>query len=317
MPAEPTTILRPLAKLVATHQQDVLLDALLGDTSDAEIVRRAERIRFRAIGAITPAELVLQEAARVLPKAATFLRRSPAEVQRRLGGCTLALVAVAAQQALSIHDTQRQRELEEETHRRQRATRHLAEATVSPEVVEQAQARMQRARREGAQRSLEIERLLTKVDAETPKVAVPRNEPDPGAVARALERCAEVGTELLRRGDEALLARAMLFGLDGATVQSWRHDAANLRDTIAEHEEALRVSRASPRGATAPQTDGGPLFDEGDVLHAIGTAVILLSHVVEAFEAGHRVDRKIPKLTSLVHSSAGTKRRRRPTSRAS
>ena len=308
MSNEPHLILRPLAKLVAPHQQGDLLEALLTNVSDEEVEKCADRVRLRTPGHVSPSELLLQEAARVLPKAAGFLRRSPVEVRRRLGGCSLELVSLAAQQALAVYETEKRRARDEAE--RVRQAERMAKVTVTPEAVENAKARAKRARRAGAKMCAELQLLLEKVDPEVTHLAVSSDESDPELVARALERFADEAARLLQQENPAVRARAMLFGLDGLVAQSWRHEAVALREAVVEHEELLQTSRRR-----SPQEDLSPL-DDHELRWGIGTAVILLGHIVEAFVGGNRTERRIPKLHSTLYAPSTRRRGRRTAPRA-
>ena len=129
-----------------------------------------------------------------------------------------------------------------------------------------------------------------------------RGRPSTDHIVGELGRLADLGESLIDHEVKAVRARAFLFGLNRAAVRGWRHRGEALLEAEAAFEEAADDGEAVLKGVGA----------ELDL--ATAKTVVLLTLVVDGFASGHRVERSVPRINTIIEArtllSSGRKRRR-------
>ncbi len=244
---------------------DINLEALIEDLSPRELRDR---------GRCAPVDKILEDAFQVHFVAFEALRRSGEGRPSAVRGCTLDLMLLIIQHALTLDALWT-------TFSRKRAQRVAAAGVVEQRLRERFARAM--TLREQARR------LLAAVVRDDPegRAAVARAsiaKDAEGSVAAAMTELAVVGATLLASCSPATAQRAKLLGLDREYVFSLGTLGGDLMADEAELKKLAEVD------------DG-----EDEVLLEAGRAVYLLLMVYEAFEAGHEVDATVPRLR-LVHT---------------
>ena len=290
-----TQILKPIAHAVAKTSRDALLDALLERVGDDDLIEHAKFVRYRVPDTMDPANMVLAESSRLLQRASEFMRRAkPAEKQ--LVGCSFELLAVAAQEAL---------ELEQKLirhHAVARAenmlTRSVAKKRAEMEdereraIVESRRASTQAARVCEHARQL-LERLRSPADADEAPPSAPPAPHSVVQVAATIRALARSAREVLHDGDRGEKARALLYGITEDTVTNWE-------DVAAEAERAADVVFSQQEAEPSEPPRSEQPVTSHELYRATGVILVLMTYIIEAFEAGHRLDKRVPRIYSLL-----------------
>lgn len=308
--------LERIARTVPLRSRQHLLDAVLPrEVEEHDLIAFARRLRRRRAAGKAYPSVVLDEACRVLPRAFEVLRRASVAQKQALNGVSMPLLALTAGEGLTVLDLAGH--WEQEMRRAEVESRRRAEAAASRrDEVAQAERRLRQDRRAATQLCGEVRKLLERVadgDARLGLGRTPRRRPSVAQVVAELDRLADRAEALLAHEVRAVRARAFLFGLDPAGVQSWRDVGAALRATekaTLEEDPAAGPSSAAT-GARALEAT------EVEIDGAVARIVVLLTLVSDGFRAGHRVDPSLPRLTlsvsarSLLNPRAGRRRGRR------
>lgn len=301
--------LHPIAYAISV-EEPALLAALTGDVSRGRLQRLVERAKKRVHDDERVYEMLVEDAARALIRAYGFWRSVGVEERAAVCGCSTAMLALTARQALTLH-----REVTEQRRAQQVGARPVVSCLAEARLKRQAEHQLDKmaGRHRGALvRARQLfrrgERLLDKVAGLeldfTPSFS------DAAQAHLALWRLADRLERQIDRPGIAL--RAQLLGLDMDFVALIRDAAEGALDAAAalgDAREALasmagEVSAAPRRRRSNPTMEAAPQ----DVTCCAGLLLVLLTMVVEAFETGHRLDPRVP-LVSSQFVSATTERR--------
>jgi len=304
-----------IARSVPLRSRRQLLDAVLPqDLGDEALLAYTKRLKARSVGGQHPYHSILDEVCRVLLKGEEFLRRATLGQRQALGGVSMALLALTAHEGLDVLDlaSQWEQELRREQLERQRDQAVQSEHRHGRERYKRTATDH---RSECLRMCKEIRRLLDKVadrDARLGLGRKPRGRPSTDHIVGELGRLADLGESLIDHEVKAVRARAFLFGLNRAAVRGWRHRGEALLEAEAAFEEAVLEEDEREEAADDGEAVLKGVGAELDL--ATAKTVVLLTLVVDGFASGHRVERSVPRINTIIEArtllSSGRKRRR-------
>lgn len=235
----------------------------------AALVEQVGEAERRGRGRLLPPEKILEDAFQIYLKAWEALRRVGPEQRAKVRGCTTDLLVLVIDQALTV-----QHSIDEIAGRKRALEQRRGQdrALVAHAMTLRGQARLVIAGMDREDLAFQDEVIRAATAAE-----------ELGAGARSLELLAELARRKLADASRGMPARARLLGLDDSYVTVLEGLAAELRAAEAE-VEALGRRMAE---------------DEELVRREAGLTLYFLLLVVDAFDAGHQIERAIPKLVPV------------------
>lgn len=301
--------LHPIAHAISV-EEPALLAALTGDVSRDRLQRLVERAKKRVHDDERVHEMLVEDAARALIRAYGYWRSVGVEERAGVCGCSTALLALAARQTLTLY---------RESAKQRRAQRVGARPVVSclADARRKRQAEHELDKTAGRLRGalVRARQLFRRGERLLDTVAGLELDFTPGFADAAQAHLSlwRLADRLERQIDRPGIAlRAQLLGLDSDFVALIRDAAEGALDAAA----ALGQARDALKGMEGETTDGPrrrrsrPTMEAApqDVTCCAGLMLVLLTMIVEAFEAAHRLDPRVPLLSSQFVSATTEQR---------
>jgi len=242
-----------------------LLDALLASTNDTELVVK---------GRLIASSRVVTDVRRIYAMAYAFYTKATLAQRKKLRGFSPKLLAIAVAEAVKLDEMMRGhegRDLDKEAIRAARGADLRDAFSYALALRDQFKDVLLSVAGQAPAAREEIEQAVGTAD---------RSD----LLVRGLQQLSAIGKRFLKESPGPLSQRAELFQLDQEFVQ----EIDNAADRL---QKAADASTVRPAGSKVNQ---------GDLDRSDGINLLLLGHIIRAFENAHDQDPTIPKLAPIA-----------------